>query len=322
MGQSLCYINLAAEYRDTGLRIFYENGTEIPIERWEDVVHAGMVAVVGFIPHVTEGRKSKSTCSGMSQSPLKGGLHPDGVLGGTSQKQGWEPTGTSEENQTFLSAMTPPGAHKSVSLERYPSSKLYSQNRPANIRIHSLPPISEQSNLTSNDGLNMFPRSITPLPSPQPWKVLFSRAKSRIPEKTERDYFSSRPVQTTAIRKWSEPSWVSTDEAILPTEDIIFHHSVDAAMDIDMNETDEPGERTQLSLKDEHLGGGIQYPPPTVEGRSDCSNVHTKVFGITKRKRGYGTDSEDDGEDICRRRVKRTIVGYHCNQLHGVLQAV
>ena len=236
-------------------------------------------------------------------------------LGGIAQKQGWEPTSTSEENQMSS------GTHKSVSLERYPSLKLYSPNRPGNIRIHSLPPISEQSNPTGNDDLNLFPRSITPLPSPQPWKLLFSRAKSRIPEQSERDYFTSRPVQTTAIRRWSEPPWVSADDTILPSEAIIFHQRLDAAMDIDMIETKEPEEQPQALLKHELLLGEIQYPPVTVEGRSDCPNVHPTVCRITKRKRGYGTDSEDDGEDVCRR-VKRTLAGYHCNQLHGVLQAV
>lgn len=71
MGQSSCYINLAAGYRDTGLKIFHEDGTEIPIEEWEGIVHAGLVAVVEFIPGVTDRRPSRPTCSGMSQSPLQ-----------------------------------------------------------------------------------------------------------------------------------------------------------------------------------------------------------------------------------------------------------
>ena len=65
MGLWGCYTNpLAGETR---VRIFRENGAEIPLGVWEDVVHAGMVVVIEFIPTMTDRRWSEPSCLGMFQ---------------------------------------------------------------------------------------------------------------------------------------------------------------------------------------------------------------------------------------------------------------
>lgn len=231
-----------------------------------------------------------------------------------------------EDTHTPPSAMSPP--HKSVSLERYPSSKLFTPNRPSNIRIHSLPSICEQANpVVNEEGQHIFPRSVTPLPSPQPWKLLFNRAKARGPEKSERDYFSSRPAQPTLVRRWSEPSWVgadSVDSDFQQPEHI--QQSMEAVMDIDMGGTEEEAIIDQKVYEPEPKSAeviaceGFQHQ---MTSSTDLFSLQATVgFSNSKRKRGYGTDSEDDGDDVCRRTVKRSMASYHRRQLHGLLQAV
>lgn len=47
--------------------MFHENGVEISLGAWEDVVHAGMVAVIEFIPIMIDRRRSEPAYLGMSQ---------------------------------------------------------------------------------------------------------------------------------------------------------------------------------------------------------------------------------------------------------------
>ena len=249
-------------------------------------------------------------------------LRTDCLRDGIPQTPGREPPlSRAEEIQISSSAMSPP--HKSVSLERYPSSKLFSATRPGNIHIHNLPSISEHSNQVADEDQHMFPRSVTPLPSPQPWKLLFNRAKSRGLEKSEKDYFSNRPVQPTLTRRWSEPSWVSAEEITVQAE--ASQQSMDATMDIDMSGAEDAiEERTyEPQPKDEILTwGGFEHQAATIQPATDLFTLQSPVSFTSKRKRGYGTESEDDGEDVYRRTVKRTMASYHRRQLHGVLQAV
>lgn len=305
VGSGWCYINSSSGVHDTGIRIFHENGLEIPLAAWENVVHAGMIAVIEFIPTVTDRRFSEPACL-------------DGIPQTSSREAS---VIRAEGSQTPSPPMSPP--HKSVSLERYPSSKLFTANRPGNIRIQSLPSISEQSNHPTDEDQHMFPRSVTPLPSPQPWKLLFTRAKSRVPEGGERDYFSNRSVQPTLARRWSEPSWASTADITVQPE--FSQQTMDATMDIDMSGVEEiTEERTyELQPKNEMVGwGGSRHQTTATQPATDVFSLQPPVSFVNKRKRGYGADSEDDGEDVCRRTVKRTMASYHRRQLHGVLQTV
>ena len=249
-------------------------------------------------------------------------LRTDCLRDGIPQTPSREPpVSRAEEIQISPTAMSPP--HKSISLERYPSSKLFTPNRPGNIRIHNLPSISEHSNQVADEDQHMFPRSVTPLPSPQPWKLLFNRAKSRGPEKSERDYFSNRPVQPALARRWSEPSWVSAEEISVQAE--VSQQSIDATMDIDMSGAEDAieGRTYEPRPKDEMLvWGGFEHQTATIQPATDLFTLQSPVSFTSKRKRGYGADSEDDGEDVCRRTVKRTMASYHRRQLIGVLQAV
>jgi len=231
------------------------------------------------------------------------------------------PASRAEETQIPPSAMSPP--YKSVSLERYPSSKLFTQNRPGNIRIHNLPSISEHSNQVAGEDQHIFPRSVTPLPSPQPWRLLFNRAKSRGLEKSERDYFSDRPIQPTLARRWSEPSWVSAEEITVQVE--VSQQSMDANVDIDMGGVEDAIEERTYEPQpkgDMHAWGGLEHQTATIQPVPDLFTLQSPVSFASKRKRGYGTDGEDDGEDVCRSTVKRTMASYHRRQLRGVLQAV
>lgn len=249
-------------------------------------------------------------------------LRTDCLRDGIPQTPSREPPlGRAEEIQISPPAMSLP--HKSVSLERYPSSKLFTPNRPGNIRIHNLPSISEHSNQVADEDHHMFPRSVTPLPSPQPWKLLFNRAKSRGPEKSERDYFSNRPVQPILARRWSEPSWVSEEDTAIQAE--VPQQSMDVAMDIDMSGAEDSIEESthEPQPKAEMLAwGGFEHQTATIQPATDLFTLQSPVSFTSKRKRGYGTENEDDGEDVCRRTVKRTMASYHRRQLHGVLQAV
>jgi len=249
-------------------------------------------------------------------------LRTDCLRDGIPQTPSREPPlSRAEEIQISPPAMSPP--HKSVSLERYPSSKLFTPNRPSNIRIHNLPSISEHSNQAADEGQHMFPRSVTPLPSPQPWKLLFNRAKSRGPEKSERDYFSNRPIHPTLARRWSEPAWVSAEDITVQAG--VSQQSMDATMDVDMSGAEDAiEERTyEPQPKDETLvWEGFGHQTATIQPATDLFTLQSPVSFTSKRKRGYGTESEDDGEDVCRRTVKRTMASYHRRQLHGMLQAV
>ncbi|RPB19462.1 hypothetical protein L211DRAFT_853116 [Terfezia boudieri ATCC MYA-4762] len=291
-----CYTSSSTGFNNTRIKIFHENGVEIPLGAWEDVVHAGMVAVIEFIPTVTDRRWSEPAC-----------LEP--------------PLSRAEEIQISPTAMSPP--HKSVSLERYPSSRRFTTNRPGNIRIHNLPSISEHSNQVVDEDQHMFPRSVTPLPSPQPWKLLFNRAKLRGQEKGEKDYFSNRPVQPTLSRRWSEPSWVSAEDITVQAE--FSQQSMDGTMDIDMSGAEDAIEERTFEPQPNHemlAWRSFEHQTATIQPATDLFTLQSPVSFTSKRKRNYSAESEDDGEDVCRRTVKRTMASYHRRQLHGVLQAV
>ncbi|KAF8421330.1 hypothetical protein BGX38DRAFT_1280051 [Terfezia claveryi] len=300
-----CYTSSSTGFNNTRIKIFHENGVEIPLGAWEDVVHAGMVAVIEFIPTVTDRRWSEPAClDSIPQTPSRD-----------------TPLSRAEEIQISPFAMSSP--HKSVSLERYPSSRRFTTNRPGNIRIHNLPSISEHSNQVVDEDQHMFPRSVTPLPSPQPWKLLFNRAKLRGPEKGGGDYFSNRPVQPTLSRRWSEPSWVSAEDVTVQAGD--SQQSMDGTMDIDMSGAEDAIEERTYERQPSHemlAWGSFEHQTATVQPATELFTLQSPVSFTSKRKRNYSAESEDDAEDVCRRTVKRTMASYHRRQLHGVLQAV
>ncbi|KAF8470243.1 hypothetical protein BDZ91DRAFT_42685 [Kalaharituber pfeilii] len=305
IGREWCYVNPLSGFSDIRVKIFHEDGVEIPLEKWEGIVHAGMVAVVEFIPAgVTDTSRNDYGCQ-------------DGAIGTPSSNS---PLSRMVEVPVSPTPMSPTGMHKAVSLERYPSSKAYSPNRPASIRVQSLPSISEQSNNAVDEDQQMFPRSVTPLPSPEPWKVLFHRAKARDHEKMERDYFSTHPILATPAPYSLRRSMLATEELNAASGEV---QQLETSMDIDMGGIEESIEERshKCQPKDEIKWAGFRSRPNTPEMSTDFLNLQTKVSFANKRKHGYDTD-DDDGDEVCRRTVKRTMANYHGHRLHGLLQAV
>ena len=220
--------------------------------------------------------------------------------------------------------------HKAVGLERYPSFPLFTPARPTNLRLHSLPSISEQSSgVIVDEDLPMFPRSITPSPSPPPWKVLFQRAKDREQPKQEREYFSSRPCHATPMPRWIDCAYVSSPEEVELSEGDSNDDqpTFDTCMDMEMDVSDERSELvypiSEQKAKTEILTWESPVYHPRVETHLDHFVLPPPVvFFDNKRKRGYEVDAEEEAEETCRRNIKRPMATYHRNHLHALLQAV
>ena len=271
----------------------------------------------------------------------------------------WTPT--EMNSPPFSGAM-----HKPIPLERYPSSKFFSQPhrpRPSNIRLPSISESSYTANAVVNGGdgdsdFPMFPRSITPLPSPPPWKLLFQKAKARegvdgrgtgAGTGGNGDYFSSRPVQGD-VAPVMAPRWFEQHESGLEgradvdtiespvsplsggvvggeAQSYDTGMSMDVDMHMDMGGMVEKGGRGPSQLQSHH--------PPFSTPLSHTefinvqfqhqvpSKINIPTPATTKRKRTYDPDGIEDDDEVCRRSVKRpmAMASYH-RHTHAMYQGL
>ena len=330
---------------ENSIKVFLENGAEVPLHRWAGIVHAGMTAVIQFgsaavMDPYRRGQENYGMFPMRLWAPV---YYPARLLIFAGRVDTCsdilDPPSDYKTVDVSLPTMSPQQTYKAVGLERYPLSKLPSPTRPSAPRVNSLPSICEQSTTAVDHNHTIFPRSITPSPSPQPWKLLLQRAKAREygkpheRAKSENDYFSAwtTPVDTAAdTSRWPISTWsaMGGDGFQRSSSPDSLQYS-DTEMDIDMGgiiESDDESstyEREEQKTKSDHRDWEI-LRPEILQPQFRLQPAEVSIS--SKRKRGSDLDGEEsDIEEGCRRAVKRTdfaMANYHRRRLHGLIQAV